>query len=625
MRASIALSKLRPSRKNPRWVKPKAEAQQRLVASVRTFGLLEPLVVRPMPGQRGEFQVIAGNRRLSALRQVHRQSKDDPKINCEVRDVDDSTADALSLSENFAREAMHPLDEAEAFAKLAAEQAKGAEAIASHFGVTERYVKQRMKLAGLAEVVKTAFREEKIDTGTAEAFAAVPEDRQLAIWEELNGTPRNAQQVRTIIATAWIDARHALFDVSALPDAVVSRDLFSDQILVERAAFMEAQSQALAKERDALREDGWSNVVTGPQDQVQDQLYAMSLPEPEVDEKTHKELAKIESRREKLEADLEKAGDDQDAIRALEHKAAELDARAEEVVEAAPKVFGESTKAVGTAFLILDPDGQVRREHRVPKHDARRSAGGNGGQNGQPEAPTADRLSDKQLADTFTHQVMAVREALLKAPAARKRILAMILHDKVRSDALSVRRLPNDSTMHATQTEGFASGAFTRLCEKRTELDPLAQNGFLDDAGVYARLGELSDARLGQLIDLLVVECLTAHLQHRTELVHRLSQELKVQFRKSWRPDAVWLAGYQKIQLAQLMAELHGSTYDAANEGRKKTELVEALAKLFADAADGTLDDKQLAERANTWLPANLREVKQETADESKVVVSARS
>ncbi|MCY2953392.1 MAG: hypothetical protein NTU53_15645 [Planctomycetota bacterium] len=48
-----------------------------------------------------------------------------PKIPCEVRAVDDLTADAMSLAENFAREGMHPLDEAESFAKLAREDAKG--------------------------------------------------------------------------------------------------------------------------------------------------------------------------------------------------------------------------------------------------------------------------------------------------------------------------------------------------------------------------------------------------------------------------------------------------------------------------------------------------------------------
>jgi ParB family chromosome partitioning protein len=108
MRVTVALSKLHPSRQNPRWVKPTLEAQRRLVASLRAFGLLEPLVVRPMPDQTSEYQVIAGNRRLAALRQIHRNGKDDPKISCEVRDVDDPTAGALSLQPHHGSQGARP-------------------------------------------------------------------------------------------------------------------------------------------------------------------------------------------------------------------------------------------------------------------------------------------------------------------------------------------------------------------------------------------------------------------------------------------------------------------------------------------------------------------------------------
>jgi ParB family chromosome partitioning protein len=630
MRVNVALSKLRPSRQNPRWVKPRPEAHRRLVASIRAFGLLEPLVVRPIPDKSGEYQVIAGNRRLAALRQIHRDSKDDPKISCEVRDVDDPTAGALSLSENFVREAMHPLDEAEAFAKLAADEAKGAESIASQFGVTERYVRQRMKLAGLADVVKTAFREDRIDTGTAEGFSAVPEDRQLAIWQELNGSPRNADQVRNIIATAWIDGANALFDLSILPESSVSRDLFSDRVLIERTAFMEAQSQALAKEQEALREEGWAEVVAGRREEVQDRLYAMQVPEQEFDEKTARKLEKLDGRRQKLEAKLENVkDDDQEAIQAVQLRIDTLEKVANEIVEAAPKSFSEATKAVGTVFLTLDPDGQVRREFRLPRPEGRRSGNGNGrvreaGSGGQPEPPTSDDLSDRQLAATFTHQTLAVREALLKATSSRKRILAMILHEKVRSEALAIRHEANGITLHATQDESFASAPAQRVKEKRDELDPFADDHFVEDQAAYDRLGELTDNRLDKLIDLLTVECVTAHLQRRTDLLHKLSAELKVNIRAFWRPDAAWLAGYQKIQLAHLMAELHGSTYDPATENRKKSELVEVLAKLFSDAANGKLENKELAERVNPWLPANLREVKEEVAEPSGVGSKSR-
>jgi ParB family transcriptional regulator, chromosome partitioning protein len=622
MRVNVVLSKLHPNRMNPRWVKAKPEAQRRLVASLRAYGLLEPLVVRPMPDQSSEYQVIAGNRRLAALRQIHRNSKDDPKISCEVRDVDDSTAGALSLSENFVREAMHPLDEAEAFAKLAADEAKGVEAIASEFGVTERYVRQRMKLAGLADMVKMAFRKDWIDIGTAEAFAAVPEDRQVAIWQELNGNPRNAEQVRNILAAAWIDSAVALFDLSSVPESSVSRDLFSDRVLVERTAFMEAQSQALAKEQEALREEGWAEVIAGRREEVQDRLYAMQVPDEEFDEKTARKLEKLGGRRQKLEAKLENIkDDDQEAIQTLQVRIDAIEKAANEIAEAAPKFFSEATKAVGTVFLTLDPDGQVRREFRLPKRPGRQSGNGVGetGTDGQPKPPTSSDLSDRQLAATFTHQTLAVREALLKASGSRKRILALILHEKVRSEAVAIRHEANAITLQATQGETFTSASAQRIKEKRTELDPFADDHFVEDQPAYHRLSELSDSKLDKLIDLLTVECVTAHLQRRTELVHQLSVELKVDIRRFWRPDVAWLTGYQKIQLAHLMAELHGPPYNPASESRKKTELVEVLSKLFSDAAEGKLEDKQLAERVNQWLPSNLREVKVEVVKRSHV------
>jgi len=102
------------------------------------------------------------------------------------------------------------------------------------------------------------------------------------------------------------------------------------------------------------------------------------------------------------------------------------------------------------------------------------------------------------------------------------------------------------------------------------------------------------------------VSCITAHLQRPTDLVQHLAVQLKVSLRDGWKPDAAWLAGYQKIQLAHLITELLGAVHAPAPE-RKKSDLVEQLAKLFMDAADGSLADAKLAERVNQWLPSCLR------------------
>lgn len=614
---AVSLSKLVPSKRNPRRVKPERDAHRRMVASIRAHGLLAPLVVRADDG--GSFKVIAGNRRLAALREVYKDSAKGgrpPKVPCVLRSVDDDTADALALAENFVREPMHPLDEAEAFAKLAREEAKGVESIAAEFGVSPSYVRQRMKLATLAEPVKAAFRQGVIDTATAEAFASVPADRQLEVWQETGGNPQHAQHVRNVIAHAWIDATSAAFDVSKLPDSAVSKDLFAERVLIERKAFMEAQAEALLAERQKLTEEGWSEVVIGPQSDVQDRLYAMTDAPPEYDDPTTAKLKKLADKRAKLEAKFADLDDDNDPdnakAEALGTKLEALDDEEREITKDAPVHYAEATKAVGTVFLLLDPDGRVRRECRVPRHRRGASADGNGRVEGgsvePPQPPTSNDLKESQLAVTFTHQTLAVREALLKEGRTRRRVLAMILHDKVRSEALSIRHEANGTTLHADHGEGFTSTALDALRKRRAELDPLRDQQYIEDPAAYDALKELSDKKVDALIDLLTVECVTAHLQRRTELVWRLAGELGVDVRSYWRPDERWLSGYQKIQLAQLIGQLRGPVYVAPAESKKKTELVTELAQLFTDAAEGRLEDARLSAKLNQWLPSNLRD-----------------
>ena len=481
-----------------------------------------------------------------------------------------------------------------------------------------------MKLATLAEPVKAAYRQGAIDTATAEAFASVPPDRQLEVWQELAGNPQHAQHVRNVIAHAWIDAASATFDLSKLPDGAVSRDLFAERVLIERKAFMEAQADALLAERQKLIEEGWAEVVIGPQADVQDRLWAMAEAPQEYDDATTAKLQKLADKRGKLESKLEELDEaDQGAFETVQTKLEALDDEEQTLTREASVHYAEATKAVGTAFLLLDPDGRVRRGYRIPRTRSTGSGSANGG-NGQagdstkdaPKPPTSDDLKDGQLATTFTQQALAVREAVLKDATTRRRILALVLHEKVRSEALAIRHEANGSTVHADNAAGFTSAALDGIRKRRAELDPLHDEQYVEDHAAYAAMQSLSDKRLDALIDLLTVDCITAHLQRRTELVWRLSQELGVEVRRFWRPDERWLSGYQKIQLAHLIGELRGPVYAKAAELKKKTELVSDLAKLFTDAAEGRLEDAKVAAKVNAWLPSNLREAPQADATE---------
>ncbi len=470
-----------------------------------------------------------------------------------------------------------------------------------------------MKLATLAEPVKAAYRQGAIDTATAEAFASVPPERQLEVWQEVGGNPQHAQHVRNVIAHAWIDAKSATFDISKLPESAVSKDLFAERVLVERKAFMEAQAEALLAQRQALIEEGWADVVVGPQGDVQDRLYAMADAPKEYDEQTTAKLKKLADKRGKLESKIEEFDEsDQGAFEVVQTKLEALDDEEQALTKDADVHYAEVTKAVGTAFLLLDPDGRVRREYRIPRHRQNASGNGNGragdGSLEAPKPPTSDDLREAQLAVTFTHQALAVREALLGDHARRKRVLALILHEKVRSEALAIRHDANGTTVHADKAEGFTSAALVKLREKRSELDPLHDKHYVEDDAAYDAIKGLSERKLDNLIDLLTVECVTAHLQRKTALVWRLAEELGVEVRRYWRPDERWLSGYQKIQLAHLIGELRGPVYAKAAETKKKSELVSELAKLFTDATEGRMEDVKLAAKLNAWLPSNLRE-----------------
>ena len=337
--------------------------------------------------------------------------------------------------------------------------------------------------------------------------------------------PRHAEHVRNITAHGWIDAGHALFDLATLPENAITHDLFSERVLVERAAFMEAQTNALAAQQKELLEQGWSAAVTCKHEEVYPLIGGMNPLPREFDAKTSRKLAKVQERREKVEASFEKIADeDTEAINQAQAKLNTLDEAERDLEKRGTVEFSEATKAIGTAFLVLEPDGSVRREYRVARRQGGQ-AGNNGNghaddgdHNGQvkaPKPPTSEELNDRQRASAFTHHTLAVREALLDNPLARKRLLVMLLHENVHSEALAIRHDANGVTIHAGREEGFSSPVWDRLRERHTKIDPFADSHTMMDPEAYEKVSKLSAAKLDALIDLLLVEALTAHTAHR--------------------------------------------------------------------------------------------------------------
>lgn len=121
------------------------ESLQSLVANIRQVGIVQPLVVRPLEGQPGNFGLVAGGRRYRAAQLAGLGTAP-----CIVRPMTREQALEIQLTENIQREDPNPIDEAEAFRLGMQELGWTREFIMQRFERSEGYVSERLGLLEIA-------------------------------------------------------------------------------------------------------------------------------------------------------------------------------------------------------------------------------------------------------------------------------------------------------------------------------------------------------------------------------------------------------------------------------------------------------------------------------------------
>ena len=230
---SIPLCKLAPSPLNARRIEKKVAVED-LAASIEAHGLLQGLTVVEVGD--GKHQVSAGGRRLAALKLLAKRKviPVDFAVPCSI--VPAEIAEETSLAENVQRVAMHPLDEVEAFGRLAASGLLE-DAIAARFGTSVRHVQQRLALSALSPLLKTAFRKGELSLDAARAFCLVGEhDRQDSVFNIMPKPVMNAYAVRSYLTQGAVRANDRLakfvgIDAYEAAGGIVRRDLFEDELV----------------------------------------------------------------------------------------------------------------------------------------------------------------------------------------------------------------------------------------------------------------------------------------------------------------------------------------------------------------------------------------------------------
>ena len=167
----IDIDLIEPSPYQPR-TRFREEALEELARSIKTSGIIQPLVVRPI-GSR--FQLIAGERRWRAAQRAGLS-----KVSVIVKQVPDELALEMTLVENIQREDLNPMEAARAFQRLMDEFQSTQEAVAERTGKDRASVANAIRLLKLEPAIQDWIEEGKLSAGHGRALLAVP-DPQLRL------------------------------------------------------------------------------------------------------------------------------------------------------------------------------------------------------------------------------------------------------------------------------------------------------------------------------------------------------------------------------------------------------------------------------------------------------------
>jgi ParB family transcriptional regulator, chromosome partitioning protein len=167
---SIPLAAIRRGSMQPR-TQFRQEALEELAASIKAKGVIQPILVRPVPGFPHQFEVVAGDRRWQAA-----QLAGHTEIPAIVRELSDPEALALALVENIQREELTPTEEARALGRLIDEFSLTHQQVAEAVGRSRVAVTNLMRLLELPTPVIELIDGQAITMGHARALLGLDEE-----------------------------------------------------------------------------------------------------------------------------------------------------------------------------------------------------------------------------------------------------------------------------------------------------------------------------------------------------------------------------------------------------------------------------------------------------------------
>ena len=597
----VALANCVVSSMNPRQSVPDDEVAT-LADSIRMVGLIQNLSGFTEPD--GKIGIVAGGKRLRAL---HRIAADDQLDAATVKVpvmLADSETEALAwaTTENVARTALHPADEVIAYRKMDAAGVAVTE-IAKAFAVTERHVKGRMRLAGLAEPILDALRNDEITLDLAAAYTVSADPAaQSAVFEELNGDrwDHNARTVRSRLTTDAADSEGKLAKFVGRERYEAEGGAVREDLFGEDSYFLDIDLlRRIADEQlNGIRTDhiaaGWKWVEIYEERPPWDAMSKMDRTYPEPVEFTDEQASRYDELAERVEVDA-----------ATEVEVSEFDAL-QGVLDR--EDYSNEQMAHAGVFLWIGYHGTVEAEYGLIHDSDREAAIAAGAMQETRHAsvsatPKASGPYSAALVDDLCRiRTGAAQTALLDHPDLALDLLTFALSVPVYSSTLPLGIRAEDAKNAPDKDEGLN---LPKPLQPQEYGSPIHGEDAVDAFTAFRRKKPATKARIltENIARILSVGPAGDPASKLTEMIAGLAG---IDVRRVWTPTADFLGRLKASQLDEIMAHIAGEPVSTAFAKMKKGEKVQRLHNIFkGETGIPPLTDAQRA-RADAWTPEGM-------------------
>jgi ParB family chromosome partitioning protein len=613
----IAVSRLEKSPHNARRTGGKLGMEE-LKASLLAHGLMQNLVVTEAGD--GAYRVIAGGRRLEAIRSLQTEGKlpQDFAVPCQV--VSEEHALEMSLAENTVRLAMHPADQFEAFAALI-DQGRTAAEVAQRFGVEESLVLKRMKLARVAPALLKEYRNDGLTLECLMAFTITDDHRrQLKVFKGLQDwqkddprTIRAALTEKMVEATSKL-ARFVGLDAYVAAGGTTRADLFGDEVYLEKPALVHRLAEEkLAGIRKELEADGWGWIEVSPErdwqaihrcERIQPRLIGAPAELVELKSQLDAEAERIEAALDEGESDslLKKQRAVQDRLDEVERKLAAFVG------------FEAGHKTLAGCVVSIDQDGMPFLDKGLVKPGQRKALAkllkGDAG-DGESQPKPKDALPETLRRDLAAYRLQVAQVEIARHPAIAFDLLAFNVASRL-LDARPVFDGPDvqfrrPRTNAGSKTESTAAAQALEAIEKSL---PAAWRKPKSEASRFEAFRALPQADKLKLLAYSVALTLQPKLapaagDDATAYDHALALT-EGNVAAYWRPAKdSYLGRITRDQLLVLARDTLGEGWAQAHAKDKKASLVDQLHRAFSSLEKSGRTPEQVA-KLKSWLPAGM-------------------